>query len=58
MKRHAITFAVLVAAVLCYVAGWHDGGAALLAAGAVFELIFWSRILRGSKSSTGSKPAA
>jgi hypothetical protein len=58
MKRHTITFAVLAAAVLCYVAGWNDGGAALLAAGGVFELIFWSRILRGSKSSSGSKPAA
>jgi hypothetical protein len=56
MKRHATTFAFLAAAILCYIAGWNDGGAALLAAGGIFELVFWSRILRGSKLSSKNEP--
>jgi len=47
MKRHTVTLAVLATAVALYAAGWSTGAAALFAAGAVFELIFWSRVFRG-----------
>ena len=47
MKRHTVTLAVLATAVAFYAAGWSTGAAALCAAGAVFELMFWTRILRG-----------
>lgn len=56
MKYHATTFAVLASAIVFYVAGWNDGGAALLAAGGLLELVFWSRILFGSSASSKQKP--
>ena len=58
MKRHTVTLVVLAAAVVCYVAGWNDGGAALLAAGGILEMIFWSRIICGSRVPSGGKPDA
>ena len=45
------------AAILCYAASWNTGAIALGAIGGVFEFIFWSRILRRPKSSSGTTPA-
>jgi hypothetical protein len=58
MKRHSITLIVLAASALFYIAGWNDGSAALLAVGCIFELIFWSRILRSPGSASAGKPDA
>ena len=51
MKHHALTVIALVAAACCYVAGSREGAQALIAAGFIFELVFWRRVLRGSKAS-------
>jgi hypothetical protein len=58
MKRHLITLALLVAAVICYAASWNTGAIALFSVGGAFELAFWFRLLRGPKPSAGTTPAA
>jgi len=58
MKRHLITLALLVAAVICYAASWNAGAIALFAIGGVFELAFWSCLIRSSNSPAGNTPAA
>jgi hypothetical protein len=58
MKHHLITLALLVAAVICYTASWNTGAFALFAIGGVFELAFWSRLIRSPKSPAGDTPAA
>jgi len=58
MKRHLITLALLVAAVICYAASWNTGAIALFAIGGVFEFAFWSRLIRNPKSPAGNTPAA
>ena len=58
MKHHLITLALLVAAVICYAASWNTGAIALFAIGGVFELAFWLRLIRSSKSPAGNPPAA
>jgi hypothetical protein len=58
MKRHLITLALLVAAVICYAASWKTGAIVLFAIGGVFELAFWSRLIRNPKSPASNTPAA
>ena len=58
MGRHAVTIAVLVAALAFYGAGWSTGATALLAAGAVLELVFWSRLLHRKNATPRNDGAA
>jgi hypothetical protein len=44
MKRHLITFAILLVALALYALGYSGMGAAAFVAGAVFELWFWVRL--------------
>jgi hypothetical protein len=46
MKRHVITGLFLLAALACYAVSFGAGVFVFLAAGLVFELVFWGRLLR------------
>jgi hypothetical protein len=46
MKHHLVTLLWLVAALTCYAAGMQATGTGLFAVGFVFEIIFWTRLLR------------
>lgn len=46
MKRYLVLLLLLVAAVICYVAGLVNGSIALFAGGALLELSFWFRLFR------------
>ena len=46
MKHHLITAAFLIAAVLCYVAGFGPGMLVFAAGGLVFESVFWFRLFK------------
>jgi hypothetical protein len=45
MKRHLITFAILLVALTLYALGFSGMGMAAFIAGAVFELWFWVRVI-------------
>jgi hypothetical protein len=46
MKHHLITAALLIAAILCYVAGLNSGILVFVAAALVLESVFWFRLLK------------
>ncbi len=46
MQHHLVTLAWLVAALTCYALGLGLGATALFAAGIVFEIAFWTRLMR------------
>ena len=47
MKHANVTALLLVAVLACYGCGLESGATALLALGAVFELLFWARAVPG-----------
>jgi hypothetical protein len=49
MKHHLLTMLILLAAIALYAIGMGGGGSALLAAGAVLDLWFWVRAMRGRR---------
>ena len=49
MSKHAITIACLLIAVVFYAIGMAHAAVALVFVGALFELVFWLRLLTGSK---------
>jgi hypothetical protein len=52
LKFHALTVAVLLAALACYGASLDGAGLALFFAGAVLELWFWIRAVQGPPRAT------
>ena len=50
MKRHLVTALFLVLAVACFAIGAVGPGTGLLFIGALAELTFWVRIVRGRKN--------
>jgi len=56
MKHRFVTLAWLVAALICYATGLEAGGMGLFAAGIVFEVVFWARLLRRTGQRRDSKP--
>lgn len=50
--KHIITFFILFAAVVAYLAGSTLGSMIFLIIGAVLETIFWFRILRRNESAS------
>jgi hypothetical protein len=51
MKHHMVTAAFLIAAILCYAAGFEGEMLLFVAAGLVFEGIFWVRVFRRRRDS-------
>ncbi|MEM6513529.1 MAG: hypothetical protein AAF660_10990 [Pseudomonadota bacterium] len=49
MKRHALTIACLILALVCYGLGFAMPGNALIVAGVVLEAAFWIRLIRGDR---------
>jgi len=49
MRRHLLTTALLILALLCYTLGAAAQGTALLVLGGVAELFFWIRLVRGRR---------
>ncbi len=58
MKHHLLTMLILLAAITLYAFGMGGGGSALLAAGAVLELWFWVRAVRGNRRAASTAPRA
>lgn len=58
MKYHLLTIALLLVALSLYAIGMNGGGSLALAAGAVCELWFWVRALRGKRRRIASTPSA
>lgn len=50
--KHGMTFFILIAAVVAYLAGSTLGSMIFLIMGAVLETIFWFRILRRNESAS------
>ena len=50
--RHLITFGCLAVAVVMYLLGSETGVAIFIGLGALFELVFWKRILTRRKTTT------
>ena len=46
MKRHLVTAAFLMAALLCYAIGSNFGVIAFAVAGLVLEVVFWFRLIQ------------
>jgi hypothetical protein len=55
-KFHALTVAILLAALACYGASFDGAGLALFFAGAVLELWFWIRAVQGPPRATHRGP--
>lgn len=51
MSRHLITVALLIGALALYALGIKGWGLAFFVAGAVFELLFWVRLIRSAPRS-------
>ncbi len=49
MKRHLLTIACLLLALLFYVLGFSLPANALIVAGVVAEIVFWFRLVRGER---------
>lgn len=49
-KRFVVTALCLLAAVTCYLFGVPAGGVLFLILGFVFEVIFWARVFRRTKT--------
>jgi hypothetical protein len=58
MKHHLLTMLILLAAIALYAIGMGGGGSALLVAGAILELWFWVRAMRGSRRAASAVPRA
>ena len=55
MQHYTITILILLAALACYSLGFGLGAYVLFAAGAVFELWFWVRLIRGKPKAGSSQ---
>ena len=49
MRRHLVTVAFLCLAIACYALGAVGPGIALMVLGGVAELVFWIRLLGGTR---------
>ena len=50
MRYHLVTVAVLLVALALYAVGMHAGASLVFLTGAVFELWFWVRVVRGRRN--------
>lgn len=52
MQHHTITILILLAATVCYTLSFVIGAYALFTVGAMLELWFWVRLVRGKRVPT------